>query len=175
MNKILKKQNNSAHCVVCGLKNKFSLRTRFYELDGDILVGVCKGMFEHQSYPNRMHGGVISALLDETVGRAVQIKSPDVWGVTGDLNVRYKKPVPLDSTIKVVGKITKDGSRTFVGAGFIEDEEGNLLATATATYIKMSMDKIAGEHLGAENWFLEEGTLPDDIEIKNLNFFDTVI
>src|SRR5699024_1639109 len=63
--KVLKKQNNSAMCVVCGLKNDLSLRTRFYAVEGDLMVGVVAGRDEHQSYPNRMHGGLITALLDE--------------------------------------------------------------------------------------------------------------
>jgi acyl-coenzyme A thioesterase PaaI-like protein len=173
--KIKNKQNNSAHCLVCGLKNQFSLRTKFYEIDNKVLVGVTQGLNEHQSYPGRMHGGIISALLDETIGRAVQIGAPDLWGVTGELNIRFKKPVPLSEPLKIVGKITKDSSRTFEGAGFIEDIEGNILAAGTATYIKMNADKISQDALDADNWFLEKSPMPNDIEIKNLAYFDTLI
>jgi len=39
-------------------------------------------MYYHQGYPNHMHGGMISAVLDETLGRAVQIYDTGIWGVT---------------------------------------------------------------------------------------------
>mgnify|MGYP002521741917 FL=1 len=71
--KVTKIQNNSNSCIVCGLSNTLGLQAHFYETEGDYIVAVCTGRNEHQSYPNRMHGGVICALLDETVGRAVQI------------------------------------------------------------------------------------------------------
>ena len=127
--KVLKKQNNSDMCIVCGVENDASLKSVFYELEGGMIAGVTTPKDIHQSYPNRMHGGMISALLDETLGRAVQIGKPDIWAVTGELSVRFKKPVPLDKPVICVGKITKDTSRVYIAEGFIEDEEGNILAT----------------------------------------------
>ncbi len=52
------KQPNSKMCLVCGLKNRFGLRSFFYELDNDELLAVFKPMAEHQSYPSRLHGGI---------------------------------------------------------------------------------------------------------------------
>ena len=90
--KVTKKQNNSDMCVVCGVYNDASLKSVFYELENDMIVGITQPKDIHQSYPNRMHGGMISALLDETLGRAAQIGHPDLWAVTGELSVRFKKP-----------------------------------------------------------------------------------
>jgi len=167
--KVIKKQNNSDMCVVCGLKNPLSLRTKFYAVEGDLMVGVVTGRDEHQSYPNRMHGGMISALLDEVIGRAINIPEPEAFGVTTELNVKYKKPVPLNEELRVVGKLTKNTRLVFQAAGFIEDKNGNILATGTATYVKMTAAKIAGEPLTEDQWFL----CPDDteeIEVVNVDF-----
>ena len=106
--KVVKKQNNSDMCIVCGLKNALSLGTRFYAVEGEMMVGVVTGRDEHQSYPNRMHGGMISALLDEVIGRAVNVPEPEAFGVTTEMNVKFKKPVPLNEELKVVGKLTKN-------------------------------------------------------------------
>ncbi len=167
--KVLKKQNNSADCIICGTKNPASICAGFYEVENNIIVALAHANDMHQSYPGRMHGGIVSALLDETIGRAIMISDPNQWGVTGELNVKFRKPVPLNCNIYCVAKVLKSGSRTFIGSGFIEDEYGNLLAEGTATYIKLPLDKIAeGENLG---WIKIE----DDVksfDIKNLDFFN---
>lgn len=169
--KVLKKQNNSDMCIVCGMKNPLSLRTQFYAVEGDLMVGVVTGRDEHQSYPNRMHGGMISALLDEVIGRAINIPEPEAFGVTTEMNVKFKKPVPLNEELKVVGKLTKNTRLVFQAEGFIEDKDGSILATASATYVKMSAQRIAGKPLSPEQYFL----VPDDereIEIANWEYFD---
>lgn len=169
--KVVQKQNNSDMCVVCGTKNSLSLGAKFYAVEGDMMVGVVTGRDEHQSYPDRMHGGMISALLDEVVGRAINCVEPDAFGVTSDMAVKFKKPVPLNEEIKIVGKLTKNTRLVFQAEGFVEDKAGNILATAKATYIKMTADKIAGQPLTEEQYFL----VPDDvteIEVANADFFD---
>ena len=169
--KVIKKQNNSDMCAVCGMSNNLSLRAKFYEVENELMVGVVTGRDVHQSYPNRMHGGLISALLDEVIGRAINIPEPEAFGVTTELNVKFKKPVPLNEELKVVGKLTKNTRLVFQAAGFIEDSTGNILATGTATYVKMTAARIAGKPLTADQWFF----LPDEereIEIVNADYFD---
>ena len=158
--KVIAKQNNSDMCVVCGMKNPLSLGTKFYHVEGDLLVGLVTGRDEHQSYPNRMHGGIISALLDEVIGRAINTVEPEAFGVTTDINVKFKKPVPLNEEIRVVGKLTKNTRLIFQAEGFIEDQNGTILATGSATYMKMTAEKIAGAPLTEEQYFL----VPDGIE-----------
>lgn len=154
--KVTNKQFNSKMCFVCGLKNKSSLRASFYELENDEIVSIFKPLEEHQSYPERLHGGVAAAILDETIGRAINIKHPDVWGVTVELNLKYKKPVPLDEELKVVGRITRDTSRLFEGTGEILLSSGQVAVLAEAKYIKMPISKITGFD-------------PDDIELMILS------
>ncbi len=138
--KVLKKQCNSDNCIVCGKTAETALGMDFYELEEGVLLGVAKGKFPHQSYPDRMHGGMITAILDETICRAVQITDPDIWGVTGKIEVSFKKPVPLGETLLCFGKITGLYKLGFTGKGYIEDERGNVLATATAKYVRTPLE-----------------------------------
>lgn len=165
--KVLKKQNISRDCVVCGQKNEWSLKTKFYECEGDIICAVLQNENWHQSFPGRMHGGMISAVLDEAIGRAVMIKNPDQWGVTGELKVRFLKPTPLDTTLICVTKLVSENGRLFKGVGYLEDKNGTLLATAEATYFKLDIQKITTENL-AEHWFYENSEIPEFIETSNL-------
>ena len=171
--KVIRKQNNSRDCVVCGLANSLSLKTEFYDLENYMVVGCFNAKDCHQSYPNRLHGGMITALLDEVIGRAVQWGTDETWGVTGDISVRFKKPVPLNEDLICVGKIVKNASRLFVGEGFIEDKRGNLLATASATYIKLPVNKITEQNMDHDIWFLHKSDNDlKSIEIKNYNYFE---
>ena len=69
------KQPNSKMCLVCGLKNRSGLGAYFYELDNGELLAIFRPAEEHQSYPGRLHGGIATAILDETIGRAIMINS----------------------------------------------------------------------------------------------------
>jgi len=141
--KVIKKQPNSRMCLVCGIENKLGLKASFYELDNNELVAIFKPVDEHQSYPERLHGGISATILDETLGRAITIEEETIWGVTAELNIKYKKPVPLDQELKVVAKITRNTNRMFEGEGKILLANGDIAVTATGKYIKMSLDKIA--------------------------------
>ena len=115
--KVLKKQNNSRNCFVCGVMNDMGLKSAFYELEDGTVAALVEPKPEHQSYPMRVHGGVISAMLDETIGRAINITEPDTWAVTGELTVRFKKPVPYGEQLLVTGasRATRASSSTARG------------------------------------------------------------
>jgi uncharacterized protein (TIGR00369 family) len=147
------KQPNSKMCLVCGLKNPFGLHTSFFELDNNELLAVFKPRGEHQSYPGRLHGGIISTILDETIGRAIMIQSEgDIWGVTVDLQIRFKKPVPLDEELRVIGRITKDSNRFFEGTGELLLQDGTVAATGHGKYLKVPLEKIADFDVDHQEW-----------------------
>ena len=150
--KVMKKQHNSKNCLVCGLKNDLGLKASFYELENGEVVAIFTPLEEHQSYPGRLHGGVAGAILDETIGRALSIKSENLWGVTVELNLKYKKPVPLNEELRVVGRITKDSSRLFEGTGEILLSNGDVAVTGHGKYMKMPIDKIANFDNDHEEW-----------------------
>ena len=59
------KQNNSRMCVICGMDNPFGLQAPFYVMEDDSVMTLFRYRQEHQSYPGRVHGGLITAMLDE--------------------------------------------------------------------------------------------------------------
>jgi len=147
------KQHNSKMCFVCGLKNKFGIHAHFYVTGNDELIALFTPSEEHQSYPGRMHGGISSAILDETIGRAILNKyETEVWGVTIELNVQYKKPVPLDEELKVIGRITSENSRFFEGSGEIVLKNGDIAVTATGKYLKVPLEKISDFDRDENEW-----------------------
>jgi len=164
--KVARKQHNSKNCFVCGLKNDMGLKASFYELENGEIVATFIALEEHQSYPGRLHGGVAGAVLDEVIGRAIMITHEDIWGVTIELSLRYKKPVPLNEELKVVGRITSDSSRIFEGTGELLLPNGDVAVTAHGKYMKLPIDKIANFNEDHEEWqvVISEND-PGEIEI----------
>jgi acyl-coenzyme A thioesterase PaaI-like protein len=165
--KVLRKQNNSSMCFVCGIDNQSGLHTHFYELENNYLIGQFKGLDIHQSYPNRMHGGIISSLLDETIGRAIQSVDPTVWGVTVELNIKFLKPVPLDQELWAVGHITENKRLLFEGEGYLCTPNHEILATCKAKYMKQSVGKIVNEkEFIEEQWiFVADDHMPEVFDL----------
>lgn len=145
MDKIIKKQTNSHSCFVCGTDNDAGLNARFYETENDEVACIFTPRQKHQSYPGRLHGGVSAAILDELIGRAIMIKEPNTWGVTCELNLKYKKPVPLDIPLKAVGRITDVNRRLFKAEGEIYLPNGDIAVIASGLYMKLPIKKIVGE------------------------------
>lgn len=148
----MKKQPSSYHCFICGVKNVSGVHVDFYERhneeDVPEVLARFTGQSMHQGYPGRMHGGVITGILDETIGRAVNIAeadalNPTVWGVTVEINVQFHKPVPLDVELTAVGRITHERSRFFEGTGELYLPDGEVAVTATGKYVKLMLDDIA--------------------------------
>jgi acyl-coenzyme A thioesterase PaaI-like protein len=154
------KQKNSKMCLVCGLKNQFGLHAAFYELDNDELLAVFTPMEEHQSYPGRLHGGIATAILDETIGRAIMMNLPDIWGVTISFSTRFKQPIPLDGEIRVIGRIGKVANRYFEGTGEILLQDGSVAVEGQGKYLKLRLEQIADFDFVKQEWQVVPS--PDD-------------
>lgn len=162
---ISKSQNISRMCLVCGKDNPVGLRAAFYELDGGELLGVFKTLEAHQGYPGRLHGGLATAMLDETIGRAVNIGDPSAWGVTVELGpVRFKKPIPITGEVRVLARITKDSNRLFEGTAELLLDDDTVAVEAAGKYLKLPIEKISDADFEAQ-WFADDRTAPDEIDI----------
>lgn len=150
---VRKKQPNSKMCFVCGLKNAFGLKSRFYELENGELMAIFQPASEHQGYPGRLHGGLAATILDETIGRAIMVAySDNIWGVTVDFSMKLRKPVPIDREVRVIGRIVSDGKRSFEGTGEIILEDGTVAIEGKGRYLKMDIEKIADFDHQEQEW-----------------------
>ncbi len=166
--KVVNKQFNYDQCVVCGYHNPFSMNAEFYELENNEVVSFFYTIDQHQSYPERTHGGLISAILDETIGRAIKCYEPDAWGVTVELTTKFKKPVPLNTRLMCAGRIVENRSRMYVGTGELYLPDGQVAATAEVKYVKQTPQKITNIDIEA----LGLTILPDKEEITEVELYD---
>ena len=165
--KVMKKQHISKMCFVCGLKNDFGLHANFYETDANELVALIRPSDQHQGYPGRMHGGIAAAILDETIGRSIcNGKDEQIWSVTLELKTKFRKPIPLGQELKVVGRVTGQGNRSFEGTGEIVLPNGEIAVSAEGKYMKVNIARIADNSRLEDNWFFADShDDPDVIEI----------
>ena len=130
------KQPNSHYCFLCGVANPIGLKIAFYQASEACVVVRFVPREEHQGYPGVLHGGIISALLDETIGRTLVPR--DRWGMTVELTVRFLASVPIGRPLTIEGELTRLRSRTMEGSGRVLLEDGTVAATAEAKYILLN-------------------------------------
>lgn len=143
--KIISKQRNSRMCIICGLDNEYGVRAPFYNMEDGSVMSVFRYRPQHQSYPGRVHGGLITAMLDEMGLRSLWAKeqSEETFGVTLSLDTKYRKPVPYDTDLISRGVIIRENNKFFVTDARIMDLDGNILASGMIKYIKMPTEQIA--------------------------------
>ncbi len=163
---VTNKQNISKNCLVCGIKNDFGLKTKFYETTNEEVIAIFTPHELLQSYPNVLHGGISATILDETIGRAIMTKyGQESFGVTVELNIKYKKSVPLNQELKVIGRITNDKGRIFEGTGELYLPNGEVAVMATGKYMKRDLHQIVADDFLSDEWFASDGKDLKHIEI----------
>ena len=151
-------------CLVCGLKNPLGLRAAFYDTETNEVVAIFTPAECHQSYPGRLHGGITAGILDEVIGRAINAnREQTTWGVTMEFTVQLKKPIPLNVELRVIGRITRETSRTFEGAGELLLPDNTVAAFGRGKYFKLPVDKIADFDFEAQEWRVT--TAPNDPKV----------
>lgn len=151
----MKKQPTSRMCFVCGESNPAGVRVRFYEqADGSVLSRFC-GTDEHQGYPGRMHGGVITAILDETMARAnMSAAGETALGITVTLTLRFCKPVPLETGLTAVARITREWPRMFEATAELHLPDGEVAAEASGRYVKVDLAGMPDFDMQREEWYV---------------------
>ena len=128
-------------CYACGSANEQGLHMEFRSVDGRAVCDYDPRPFE-QGYPGRMHGGVVSAMLDEAMGYAVYYARE--WGATARLNARFRRPVPMDRRLRVEAWIVRNRGRLIELRAELRSLDGELLAEADGIFMKLD-DHAAGE------------------------------
>lgn len=129
----------SSGCFVCGEDNPAGLKSRFFVENGAV-KSTLSPQEHHCGYENVVHGGVIAAILDETMGwtAACAIKR---MCVTGELTVRYTKRVPGDRELIVKTEIVKSNRRMVHVSGIIMDSDREIYARAKGKFTPISPEE----------------------------------
>lgn len=115
-------------CFGCGKDNPMGLHLHFRtDEDGCYTSFVPQPV--HQSYDGRMHGGLISTLLDETMGNYPYMYEHKV-AYTARLEVRFRQPVRIGERIDVITKVKRRKGQLLEMTGQVIREDGTVAAEA---------------------------------------------
>ncbi len=125
------------NCFVCGEKNQAGLQAKFY-YDGHKAISEVIALDKFEGYHGIYHGGIISTILDEVMIKA--ILAEDIYVVTAELTVRYKKPVNTGDELKFTGWKVNNRGRIYFAEGEVSNQLGIICASASGKYIEAKPD-----------------------------------
>jgi uncharacterized protein (TIGR00369 family) len=122
------------HCFGCGAANTAGMKLAF-ELDLDARRS--RGSFilgpNYAGGGGFAHGGIIAVVLDEAMGKLSRLAEESA--VTAEMNIEYRKPVPIDKPIVVQGWQEQANGRNRFRVAEIYDQHGNLLARGKGRFV----------------------------------------
>jgi uncharacterized protein (TIGR00369 family) len=130
----MSRQPSSRTCFVCGRENPFGLSAR-WESDRD--QGEVRATLEipehFNGFPGTVHGGVLSALLDEACVRTALLdgRMEDLM-VTAKLEVTFRRPTPTRTPVVVAARIVKRHGTRVQAAAEVRLPDGTVAARAEA-------------------------------------------
>ncbi len=131
------KQPDSNNCFVCGKQNPYGLKLDFHEVDGRVETTFTPQP-QHQGWPGYLHGGILYAVLDETIGRVGF--TIDAWTMSGRVEIRYREPAPIGETLRLVGSLVRDRGRALEVEGFAQLPDGRIVAEISGLYMRIPDD-----------------------------------
>jgi acyl-coenzyme A thioesterase PaaI-like protein len=99
---------------------------------GPHVEGVVTFGHAYEGPPGHVHGGFVAATLDELLGMTMAVQH--LPGMTGRLTVRYRRPTPLHTELRVVGEVTRVDGRKVRVEGAIE-RDGEPCAVAEGLFL----------------------------------------
>ena len=122
------KLEDNHKCFVCGKKNPDGLKINFKVSDNKIQAEFIPHS-SLQGYANIVHGGIISTLLDEAMGKlAFEL---GINCLTAEINVRFKNPAYVGRKYILTGEILRKTHRIVFAKSKMQSESDLLIAEAT--------------------------------------------
>jgi len=138
----LEKHQLFSDSIVSGGSNPMGLGGYLWR-EGDVSVMQVTLGKAFEGAPGRAHGGIVAALLDETMGLVMAIN--DVLAYTVQLHISYLAPTPVNEPIIARAWLKERDGRKLLIAATVQAGETEL-ASATGLFIAVDPQKFL-EHL----------------------------
>jgi acyl-coenzyme A thioesterase PaaI-like protein len=139
-----------SHCHGCGADNEKGLQLKSF-WDGDEAVATWKAQPHHCGGSKEIvNGGIVASLIDchslnLAIAHAYRTERrpigsfPRIGYVTGNLNISYLKPTPLDEPLHLRARITRiEGRKAWINCTL--SAQGQVCATGEVLGIRVQRD-----------------------------------
>jgi uncharacterized protein (TIGR00369 family) len=125
---------DDGNCFACGPENPIGMHVHFDRDPGaDGVLARFMLAPAYQGWRGIAHGGIVMALLDEAMAHAAGFAGHR--GVTAAVNVRFRRPVPLETLLEARGRVTWQRRGVLGVEAWISDAGGTLLARAEGSFV----------------------------------------
>ncbi len=128
------------YCFGCGPENPIGLHLDIYFEDGAACADFTPTLV-HSGYPNRVHGGIVAALLDEVLAQAVY--NEQAGAVTARMETTFRKPLTPEEPVEARGWVDGRRGRRITCRGEVRRaSDGTLLAEARGVFMSLRRDQV---------------------------------
>jgi len=72
--------------------------------------------------------------------------------MTGRLEIKFSKPVPLDQELTIIGELTKSRSRAYEARGEIRLPDGTVLVEGNGVYVRIPDEMVEQAKSALDFW-----------------------
>jgi uncharacterized protein (TIGR00369 family) len=124
------------YCFGCGRDNSTGLHLKIgLDPENAVARGTFRTNGRFRGSRLHLHGGIIATLLDEAMGNLNRLDA--IIAPTAELSIQYLRPVPIGKKVVLEARRTLQEGRNYWREGTVSDEQGNVLARATARFVKI--------------------------------------
>lgn len=124
---------DNRRCFICGPANPIGLKAKpaYDHTAGQAWMTVVIPS-DYQGWEGIAHGGIVAALLDEVSAYAAMSLTKQI--VTGELTIRYLKPVPIERELTLEAQVREQIRRTVKVEASLKCD-GEILARSEARMV----------------------------------------
>jgi uncharacterized protein (TIGR00369 family) len=137
---------DDGNCFACGPANPIGMHLHFdRDQDGTVARAHVTLAEHYQGWRGIAHGGIVMALLDEAMAHAAGYAG--YRGVTANVEVRFRKPVPLGKPIEARGWVSWRRRNVLGVEAQIVEPGGGVLAHAKGSFVSLGALRAADDRL----------------------------
>lgn len=120
-------------CFGCSPHNHIGLALTMRHAGDECIRSDITFSVDHTSYPGIVHGGIVSVVLDEVMGKLLALKR-GMLAFSVTLRTRFLRPLLVGHRYTAEARIARDGDGVVLTEATMSSAAGELHVMATGTY-----------------------------------------